>query len=646
MIRAHNITKNYNKTIIKNFTYEFNRGLYLITGKSGCGKTTLLNILSKKDKKVDGVVQSNENILYVKDKGNLVSELTVKEHIMLFEKANKIRVDYHFKIDNILNKKVKKLSLGERQLITLILVFNSIEKTIILDEPLSALSRDNLVLACKMLEKISIEKTVIISTHNKEYFNNYYEINLDNKNKYTKVACKQLTNNDKCKKFEFYYWLMYIKKNIFKKIFFVCSLIFIVFNFLYLNKYLDKNFSDYLSYFSKEEGTIISRDKNIENIDENKFYEIIKYLSNYVVDYNANYYSTSLYSKEVKVDNYYIDNGMIFSMVKYVEESLNDNEIIMGINYKEFCLNNNISNCDEAYIRTLLINKNIKNFDLEIKNIFNNNENIVFSNKRYFKIYEENEYVEYYFDILKEDRNNMFKIVNNNEYLSNFKFVLIGENTTHLRYRVDVERYFGKEIEYDDYLVCLEKGYNCLNYYKSFETLISVDDVRDIQGLRLKIYKQTLKENQIVISSGLSGLLQKKEGEQIVFNFKYRDEIIQINLTIVDIVEDNNYCIYQNSSWSYKIFSEQIGYDEEDLRVKNIIVFENVKEGYYESENLYKTMLDEIRNLLSNMKQKLFLVNLGLSLVNIAIVIVLEIYQNKFKKEYFEYLKFLNVEIR
>ena len=391
---------------------------------------------------------------------------------------------------------------------------------------------------------------------------------------------------------------------------------------------------------------IISRDKDIENIDENKFYEIIKCISNYVVDYNANYYSTHLYSKDVIIDDYYVDNGMIFSMVKYIEEPLNDNEIVMGVNYKEFCLNNNVSNCDESYIKTLLINKKINEFDLKIKKIFNSDENVVFSNKRYFQIYEENEYVEYYFDILKEDKNNIFKIINNNEYLSNFNFILIGENTTHLRYRVEVERYFSKEIEYNDYLICLEKGYNCLNYYNSFETLTSVDDVRDIQGLKLKIYKEKLKENQVVISSSLSDLLQKRLGEQIAFNFKYKDEIIPINLTIVDIVEENNYYIYQNSEWSYKLFSEQIGYDEEDLRVKNIVIFENIKQGYHESENLYKTMIDEIRNLLSSMKQKLVLVNLGLSVVNIAIVIILEIYQNKFKKEYFEYLRFLNIEIR
>ena len=47
MIIVKNVYKKYDdKYILKNFSYKFENGLYLISGSSGKGKTTLLNILS------------------------------------------------------------------------------------------------------------------------------------------------------------------------------------------------------------------------------------------------------------------------------------------------------------------------------------------------------------------------------------------------------------------------------------------------------------------------------------------------------------------------------------------------------------------------------------------------------------------------
>ena len=80
MITIKNITKMYNGIrILKNISYEFKKGLYLITGSSGKGKTTLLNIISGVDKKYSGQVSVKEEIFYFRDKDNLPSELKVQE---------------------------------------------------------------------------------------------------------------------------------------------------------------------------------------------------------------------------------------------------------------------------------------------------------------------------------------------------------------------------------------------------------------------------------------------------------------------------------------------------------------------------------------------------------------------------------------
>ena len=124
MITIKNITKTYNGIrILKNINYEFKKGLYLITGSSGKGKTTLLNIINGIDKKYSGQVSVKEEIFYFRDKDNLPSELKVQEIYKLYEDINNIKLKKYF--DIVETKKTKKLSIGEKQLVVLNLILNN-----------------------------------------------------------------------------------------------------------------------------------------------------------------------------------------------------------------------------------------------------------------------------------------------------------------------------------------------------------------------------------------------------------------------------------------------------------------------------------------------------------------------------------------
>lgn len=646
MIIANNIIKKYgNKYVLKNFNYVFGKGIYVLRGKSGKGKTTLLNIIGLNDYDYEGNLMVEGNVLFIRDKENLVSNLTVKDHFDLFEKINCKKVDDLFNLKEIYNKKVKNLSLGERQMVSLTIALNAEEENILLDEPFSALSRKSILKAYSFVEKKGQDKTIILSSHNDCIFK-HDDIDLGKVKKDKKEVINKSANCKK-KRLKKEYLYLYFKKVLFKKIVFIISLISTFIGFFSVNNILDKNFDSYLESFKREEGVIVNRKNKVEELDENVFYELIKKLSFYTKDYNINYYNSSLYDLEISVDGYYIDNGFVFSSIKYIEEDLKDDEIVLGLNYNDFCLKNSMSYCDYSYLDTLLVNKKIKDFPYRIKSVFETEETTVFCNKRFVKIFDENEYEEYYFDVLKEDEEEMYKLINNDEFLSSFEFVLIGENKEYYRYKVEVKEYsYFNNIEYKNYIACLEKGYNCLNYISHFNTLIKINDYGEIKGINLKIIDKELNNDEIVISSSLNEKLNLKENDKAIFFFNYNDEIKEGVFYVKEIIEDNEYTIYQNSEWSIELFKNILKFDEKDLRIKNIVIYDNILTGDYEAEDIYKEMLSEFSNLFIKMKRRILIISLWLCITNVGILVFLEIYQNKFKKEYFGYLKTLNVNTK
>ena len=105
MIKVKNLSKKYERLIIKNFNYEFSKGLYLVVGESGKGKTTLLNILGGIDKNFEGKISVSGEVLYFKD--SLPSDLLVKEAFYLFESSNNLKIKYYFDIQKLMKKLYK-----------------------------------------------------------------------------------------------------------------------------------------------------------------------------------------------------------------------------------------------------------------------------------------------------------------------------------------------------------------------------------------------------------------------------------------------------------------------------------------------------------------------------------------------------------
>ena len=230
MLRVRNIVKKYkDKRVISSFSYIFrNKRLYIIGGKSGCGKSTLLNILSLRDPNYKGDILVKGSIFYLNDKDNLISGLTVKENLYLFELVNEVKINHLFDIKYLLNKKVKHLSQGEKQLIELVLAFNSKEDIIIMDEPFTALSYENKEKCAKFIDQLKEERLIIIASHEKEFFKDYTFINLEEKKKKSIKKFKSAVLVNK-KKYKAIYSLYYMKKTILSK------LLFVIIEFSFLN---------------------------------------------------------------------------------------------------------------------------------------------------------------------------------------------------------------------------------------------------------------------------------------------------------------------------------------------------------------------------------------------------------------------------
>ena len=184
--------KNEEKTLLKNINLVCpDKGLVLLYGNSGCGKTTLLNILEGLDKKYSGTVEifgknlrTINNHKYLKSisiifqDSNFINGYTVLENIKIILETKGIKFDpflietrlNQFKIKNLLNKRIETLSGGEKQILLLVLTQFESSKIVFSDEPTGSIDEENELIAVKLLKELSREKLVIVVSHNVNLF--------------------------------------------------------------------------------------------------------------------------------------------------------------------------------------------------------------------------------------------------------------------------------------------------------------------------------------------------------------------------------------------------------------------------------------------------------------------------------------------
>ncbi len=142
-----NISKRYDdKIIFKNFNFECqNNDFVTIIGKSGVGKTTLLNIVAGLTD-YTGLVEGVNKVSYMFQDDILLDSLTVQENLMLALSATEEQVKNwadEFEVAPYLKLKPAQLSGGIARRVSLIRALKFDADVLLLDEPTKSLDVQN-----------------------------------------------------------------------------------------------------------------------------------------------------------------------------------------------------------------------------------------------------------------------------------------------------------------------------------------------------------------------------------------------------------------------------------------------------------------------------------------------------------------------
>lgn len=187
---------------LNNVSFSFpEKGIIGISGPSGCGKSTLINILVGIDEPSNGEViykGNNINRLSNKDKNvyrNEITSIVFQSYNLLENESAFLNVTLPLKISGKSKKECQKrvnelfdfvnlnklnlerkaftFSGGEKQRISIARALANNPKILFADEPTGALDKTNSIIIMELLKKISIDKLVVLVSHDLKLLKHY-----------------------------------------------------------------------------------------------------------------------------------------------------------------------------------------------------------------------------------------------------------------------------------------------------------------------------------------------------------------------------------------------------------------------------------------------------------------------------------------
>lgn len=192
MIEIRNLNKKFGqKVLFENFNLTIQDGEFVVfCGESGCGKTTLLNMIGSLEPVDSGeILVNNHNILLSKNQRKylqyevgflfqnfaLLENKTVRENMNMVKKS--VRGDISLEealayvhMEDKIDTKVYKLSGGEQQRVALARLLFKKCSIILTDEPTGSLDKRNADHVIEILHNLNkLGKTVVMVTHEEAY---------------------------------------------------------------------------------------------------------------------------------------------------------------------------------------------------------------------------------------------------------------------------------------------------------------------------------------------------------------------------------------------------------------------------------------------------------------------------------------------
>ncbi len=209
MIQIKSLSKKYKEgkgkevTALDGVSLELpNKGLVFITGKSGSGKSTFLNLLGGLDSPTEGEIiidgrssrdfkekdycsYRNDYVGFVFQEYNLINQYSVgvnvalalelhgksKERELVEETLRKLELVDGEK--TLYDRAVNTLSGGQKQRVAIARALVKDPKLILADEPTGALDSETGKTLYELLKKLSEEKLVVVITHDRECAEQY-----------------------------------------------------------------------------------------------------------------------------------------------------------------------------------------------------------------------------------------------------------------------------------------------------------------------------------------------------------------------------------------------------------------------------------------------------------------------------------------
>ena len=205
MIKISKLNKVYNdkkynaNRVVNNMSIELaEKGMVAFFGKSGCGKTTLLNLIGGLDKsqsgkiEIDGQIVTSRNVDDIRNEyiGYIFQNYNLDENKSVFDNvATALRIMgitdketikqrvmcalENVELEKFAKRRPSSLSGGQQQRIAIARAIVKCPKIILADEPTGNLDEFNTVKVMDILKKISKDRLVLLVTHESELVDVY-----------------------------------------------------------------------------------------------------------------------------------------------------------------------------------------------------------------------------------------------------------------------------------------------------------------------------------------------------------------------------------------------------------------------------------------------------------------------------------------